>query len=134
MSVSSIVMQADGKIVIGGAFASMNGIRRFGIARLNSDGTLDTTFSSPLEHDIGLNTLALQKDGKVLFGGWYPGYPPLLRLDLLRLNANGSVDGSFNPILAGGYASVNSIVVQEDGKVIVGGYFGPANGISRNGI
>jgi len=130
--ISSIVMQTDGKILIGGALASVDGIRCPGIARVNSDGTVDTTFNSPLQlSGSEVTTLALQKDGKVLVGGYI--YLNEYRV-LLRLTANGSLDRSFNPIFAGDAVGVNSIVAQEDGKVIVGGYFGSVNGISRSGI
>src|SRR5262245_8067750 len=63
----AIVLQLDGKIVIGGEFTSVGGIPRAHLARLNRDGTLDLTFSA--QTDSSVYALAVQSDGKILAGG-----------------------------------------------------------------
>src|SRR6187399_1258435 len=67
-----VVVQPDGKILIGGAFTSLapNGgptVTRNFIARLNTDGTLDSAFNP--NADNWVYTIAVQADGKILAGG-----------------------------------------------------------------
>src|SRR5205814_7113184 len=71
-----IVVQPDGKILIGGDFATLspNGgvpVTRNRIARLNPDGTLDTAFD--LNANNAIDAIALQADGKILVGGFFAG-------------------------------------------------------------
>jgi uncharacterized delta-60 repeat protein len=75
--------------------------------------------------------MALQSDGKVLISGSYSYSPPNNRV--ARLNADGSLDGSFNSG-TGANGVVASIVVQSDGKVLIGGNFTTVNGANRNRI
>lgn len=72
--VSAIALQGDGKIVIGGGFTSYNGVARSKIARLNADGSLDTTFN-PGGGAAGLvSAVELQPGGKILIGGSFQTY------------------------------------------------------------
>src|ERR1700730_588248 len=69
-----VVVQPDGKILIGGDFTMLppNGgaaVRRNRIARLNPDGTLDTAFN-PNANNYRVNAIAVQADGKILAGGF----------------------------------------------------------------
>ncbi len=65
-TINTIITQSDGKILIGGGFTTVNGttseFRR--IARLNSDFTLDTSFT--ITPNLGLFAMALQSDGRIL--------------------------------------------------------------------
>src|SRR5438477_3362521 len=75
-TVNVVVVQPDGKILIGGDFTALapNGgatVTRNHIARLNSDGTLDTAFDPNANGDV--YAIALQKDGKILVGGYFNG-------------------------------------------------------------
>lgn len=116
------IEQPDGKIIIGGKFIYLfNGVPQFGIARLNSDGSLDPTFktgSGVGGTDAGVGTLAIQTDGKVLIGGVFTSVAGVPRVNLARLSPTGEVDTTFVPPtnLTG---SVSQIVVQSDGKVLV---------------
>lgn len=71
--VEAITPQSNGKILIGGIFGSVNGTARTNIARLNADGSLDTTFVSPKEFQSGTDLqvidLQLQADGNLLVAG-----------------------------------------------------------------
>ncbi|NVO19529.1 MAG: choice-of-anchor D domain-containing protein [Bacteroidetes bacterium] len=113
-------IQPDGKIIIGGEFASYNGIIRKGIARVNPDGSLDESFNALLSVNDTVLALAMQADGKILvyhLGSW--------GVDFIRLNSDGSIDNSFNTsnsLTEPGYV-IKSIVVQNDGKIIIGGHF-----------
>jgi hypothetical protein len=65
--VVSVVLQADGKVLVGGSFTNMGGLTRNYIARLNVDGSVDTTFDPNANGSV--YSLAVQADGKVLVGG-----------------------------------------------------------------
>jgi hypothetical protein len=71
-SIYANVLQPDGKIVVGGAFTSVNGINQISLARLNADGSRDATFISPFvtgSTQTTIYALTLQADGKILIGG-----------------------------------------------------------------
>jgi uncharacterized delta-60 repeat protein len=91
------VVQPDGKLVIIGQFGSVNGVGRGSIARLNSDGSLDTTFQDAGVNWLygSINAVALQSDGKVVIGGGFYSLSGGFRNGIARLNANGTLDTSF---------------------------------------
>jgi len=90
--VNSIVLQADGKIIIGGLFLTVGGGGNGRIARLNADGTVDPTFST-LPPNGGVETASLQANGKVLAGGSFTGFGPATRNRIARLD-NGAATES----------------------------------------
>ncbi len=134
-TVISLAVQTDGKILVGGSFTSYNGTTRNYIARLNADGTLDATFA-PTGTGLngGVTTLILQADGKVLVGGGFTDYNGTTRNRIARLNADGTLDATFVPTGTGLSGQVQKIVLQADGKVLVGGGFTDYNGTTRNRI
>ena len=125
--VTAMAIQPDGKILIGGQFTTYNGIARNGFARVNSDGALDNSFS-PLANG-GVGAIALQNDGRIVIGGNFTAYQGVSRKGIARINADGTLDSSFNP--GSGLSSninsvpgiINSIALQPDGKILVGGDF-----------
>jgi len=133
--VNAIVVQPDGKILIGGNFTTVLGVTRNRIARLNTDGTLDTTFNPNASLDV--YSIALQSDGKILVGGVFNGANSIggqTRNRIARLDPITGLADSWNP---NAQSFVNSIVVQADGKILVGGAFFGANSIggqTRNRI
>ena len=119
-TLSSIYLQSDGKILIGGNFTSYNGVVRDNVARLNSDGTLDTTFDSGLMDapDV-VDDIAQTFNGKIVIGGLFGSVNGTTRVFLAQLNQDGSVDTGFNhPILDG---RVRTLLPQPDGKLFIGG-------------
>lgn len=76
-TVYTSVLQADGKILIGGNFTKVNGVSRNRVARLNVDGSLDTSFNAgSFDTGFGSNavyTMALQTDDKIVIGGSFSG-------------------------------------------------------------
>lgn len=128
--VSSIAIQNDGKIIIGGGFTSFSGMVRNGIARLNADGTLDSSFDPGTGFNNPVSTIAIQNDDKILIGGGFFGSGIN---GIARLNTDGSLDSSFN-IGTGFSGYVNSIALQNDGKMIVGGSISSFNGTSIGNI
>ena len=129
-----VALQTDGKILIVGNFTSFNGITRNHIARLNTDGTLDNSFNVGTGSNRLIQDVAIQSDGKIIIGGEFTSYNGVSRNFVARLNADGSLDNSFN---AGTdfFPFLYSIYIQPDGKVIIGGYVSstltPFNGLGR---
>lgn len=118
--VDESTIQSDGKIIIGGAFTSYGTTWINKIARLHTDGSIDTSFNSYLPAEVkAISALFIQPDGKILIGG-SQGFNDFY---LARLNADGSFDTSFNHTIID-YGSVEVIAMQQDGKILVGGYFG----------
>ena len=134
-SVYTTSIQSDGKIIIGGWLTTYNGIARNYIARLNTDGTLDTSFNSGTGASGAVYTTSIQSDGKIIIGGAFTSYNGIARSNIARLNADGTLDTSFNPGM--GYNSsdvVRTTSIQSDGKIIIGGQFTTINGNARKNI
>jgi uncharacterized delta-60 repeat protein len=129
-----IGLRPDGKIIIGGKFTTVNGVGRNRIARLNSDGSLDESFSPGSGTGGGdipyVNTIALQEDGAVLIGGYFLSVNGAPRNRIARLRANGPLDGSFDPG-SGADSFVYTICLQPDGKIVIGGEFTHFRGADR---
>lgn len=118
-AVYATAVQRDGKIIIGGRFTSVLGVPRNQVARLNADGTLDSSFNLNLSAFATVYAIALQPDGKILLGGVNVAS---IRgtTHIARYNVDGALDQWFDPKPDG---SVQTIVVQADGKVVFGGFF-----------
>jgi len=130
----SLVLRPDGNILIGGDFSKVNGISRNGIARLNSDGSLDMSFNPGTGASSDVGSVALQPDGKVLIGGNFYSVNGTSRYGIARLNSDGSLDENFNPGKGVYSLSVNAVALQSDGKILIGGDFTSVNDVSRNRI
>jgi uncharacterized delta-60 repeat protein len=134
-AVNSIALQADGKIVIGGAFGYVNGVARSGIARLNPDGSLDTGFQNGMSGvDFAINAVATQTNGQIVIAGGFTMVNGTNRNGIAQLNVDGSLDTGFLNGLTGVDAPIAAIAVQPDGGIVLGGDFTMVNGTSRNGI
>jgi uncharacterized delta-60 repeat protein len=129
--VRSLAVQADGKSLVGGDFTALGGQRRIGIGRLNAEGTLDASFNPASDPDSIVFSLAVQADGKILVGGIFSTLGGQSRANIGLLNADGTLDPSFN---LGADYQVSSLAVQADGKILVGGIFITLGGQSRNNI
>ena len=128
------VQSTDGKAVIGGDFTQINGQTANHIARLNVDGSLDLTFTNASASD-SVRALAIQVDGQILAGGLFTSFNNSTNFTrIARLNSfDGTIDSSFNPGL-GANGVVLSIALQTDNRIILGGSFTAASGVTRNGI
>ena len=124
-AVRAVALQPDGKILIGGDFAFIGAMEFPGVARLNDDGSVDTTFQpagfTPSHSPI--RALAVQNDGKILIGGRLDldqGGALIVHVPLFRMNADGTADAGFTPVSTiPGAPNGRDIVVQADGKIVV---------------
>jgi uncharacterized delta-60 repeat protein len=124
--VRSLALQSDGKILVGGSFWEVNGLRRTQIARLNTDGSLDTRFDAGAVEGaewFGVTAVALEPDGQILIAGEVDSVAGQPRRDLARLNPDGSLDARFDPDWRVPYFGVRTVRLQPDGKIVAAGYF-----------
>ncbi len=148
-TVSAVLVQPDGKILVGGAFAKINGTPRRLLARLNPDGSVDATFTPPgFFNSLGgdsVTSLALQPDGLLVVGGYFALLGGgLWRSGLCRVTPSGALDTAFDGVGNGAYSgasvslssvrSVNKVVVLDSGSILVGGNFSVWNGTARGGL
>ncbi|MCS7035453.1 MAG: hypothetical protein RMJ33_13185 [Saprospiraceae bacterium] len=128
-----LFLQPDGKILISGIFKNYNGVARQGIARLNADGSLDLSFDLGISLSGWLRVFALQPDGKILAVETFITPGNALRARVIRLNADGSQDPSFDP-RDGANSWIHTLVLQPDGKILIGGSFTQYDGVARRRI
>ena len=129
--IRKIIIQADGKIIIGGLFQTVRGVARNGLARLNADGSLDNSYLPAAVYGNFSDTsdILLQSDGKILVigNGFSPG--------IVRLNTDGSRDSSFSvglgPRIQTAAGTIEAANLQPDGKILVTGTFDTFNITSR---
>src|SRR6185369_3428667 len=117
-TVRGLAVQPDGKVFIGGNFSSVNGANRNGIARLNANGSLDSSFN-PSTSGGSVSSVDVQSDGRLLIGGSFTNVNGTNRNRIARLNANGNLDSSFNPGTGVFGGAVSSVALQSDGKVLI---------------
>jgi uncharacterized delta-60 repeat protein len=134
VAVRKIVVQPDGKVLVGGLFNSVapNGgpsVARSNIARFHSDGSLDPDFNPGANSDIF--AIAIQPDGKILVGGYFTIIGGQFRNRIARLDPTTGLPDSFNP---GANDLVRTIVPQPNGMILVGGDFSGIGGAIRSRI
>lgn len=125
MKVTSIAQQDDGKLLVGGSF-QIDGRPETNFVRLNSDGSYDSSFSSP-SPGSSVEAICLQPDNKILIGGSFAFVAGTNNYrGIARLNQNGSLDTSFVTNIGGqiGFnGPVNSIAIDNSGFIYAGGSF-----------
>lgn len=128
-----MALQSDGKIIIGGLFANVDGTPRNNIARLNADGSHDTSFNPGTGTNDEVITISVQSTGKIIVGGLFTTYNSVIKNRIVRLNSDGSIDNTF---LSG--TGTNSYVwttsVLPDDRIYIGGGFSAYNNIDANHI
>jgi uncharacterized delta-60 repeat protein len=141
--VEQVLEAPDGKILICGLFTKYNGQNRPWIARLNADGSLDTSFNpSP---NTWVRHMVVQPDGKIVIAGEFTFVENVSRNLIARLNPDGSLDRTFNPgrgleesIAPDIYNNNATFVIwselQPDGKILVAGNFKKYDGFPSMGL
>ncbi|HEY5909462.1 MAG TPA: hypothetical protein VJA21_02535 [Verrucomicrobiae bacterium] len=123
-SVIVLAAQPDGKIVIGGFFERVNDVECTPLARLNTDGSLDTSFpEGPPGPNFNLTGLVVQPDGKVVIAGSFYSINGVACSSVARLNPDATVDQSFSPPPV---STLNEtrLTLQPDGKILVYSWYG----------
>lgn len=126
---------SNGKVLVGGEYTTYNGLTQNRLIRLNSDGTKDTSFDVGTGFDSGIWALAVDSNGKVLVGGNFTSYNGSAQNYLIRLNSDGTKDTSFDigsgfvGFTGAGIGLVNDIVIDSNGKILIGGNFSSYRGV-----
>ncbi len=134
--INRVIALPNGSVLIGGGFTSIaNGTAiptlLGGIARLTPSGAYDRSFDPGLGVDGIINTMEVQPDGKILIGGVFSTFNGTARSGIARLNADGSLDASFDPG-AGFDDAVRKIVVLPNGNILVAGVFKNYNAVASS--
>jgi uncharacterized delta-60 repeat protein len=125
-AIFDVAIQSDGKIVIVGAFTQFNGVARNRVARLNADGTLDTTYNVGTGPNATVECVALQTVGaevRVVIGGQFGAVSGSTRSGVARLLTTGAVDTTFNNGGTGTNGIVRCVAVDSLDRVLIGGDF-----------
>ena len=111
----------DGKVLVAGRFESIDGHTTNDIARLNSNGSIDTSFTSPTFEGTfivpQIYAFVTQSDDKIIVGGNFSDVNGVERLGIARLNTNGALDTSFTSQSFASFGEVRDITIQSDNKM-----------------
>ncbi|PWB20056.1 calcium-binding protein [Flavobacterium sp. HTF] len=118
-----ILIQPDGKILVGGRFSAFDNNLFSGLVRLNTNGSIDSGFTIGTGFDKNVYAIALQSDQKIIIGGSFLNYNGISQKRILRLNTNGSLDTTFESDTGFSKGDVLSLLVQPDDKILAGGTF-----------
>lgn len=133
-AVWTVVEQPDGRLLVGGTFEHVGDRAVQGLARLNADGSFDSTFR--LEPGVqgtavAIASIGLMADGQLLLGGGnITNYNRSAAKNLFRLNADGSLDTTFPLLKTGAKTIVLAATVLPDGRSYVGGFFESVGGLA----
>jgi uncharacterized delta-60 repeat protein len=130
-TVHALARQADGKILVGGAFNAINGVSRRAIARLNADLSLDTGFNLLMDANAVVRSIAVAPDGGIVLGGSFSALGIESRQNLAKVRADGSIQALFTPNPNG---RVDSLLIAPNGEIYVGGAFTSIGGQARSRV
>jgi uncharacterized repeat protein (TIGR01451 family)/uncharacterized delta-60 repeat protein len=134
-SVRALAVQADGKVIVGGDFTSFNNYYYHHLVRLNLNGSVDSTFNADTGADASgaVDAIVIQPNGQIIIGGVFTNVNGVSLNHIARLNTDGSVDASFNMGL-GCNDTVEALALDSQQRILAGGQFTRASGVTRNGI
>ena len=142
-TVLTIEIQNDSRILVGGIFTSVASFNVPFLCRLNVnlvEDLIDTGFNTNLGNGPNnqVTKIKLQPDGKILVVGRFTQFNGTSQNGIVRLNANGTVDTTFNIgtgfTNSGGNLFVNEVEILDNGKIIVGGTFTSYNGTTVSNL
>ena len=131
--ISQVILQPDGKIVVGAYLLYLNVASSNRVLRLHSEGSSDTTFALGKGANDRIMALLQQPDGRIVIGGRFTRVDELNRNRIARLSADGVAEAAFDSG-EGFNLPVKSLAQQPDGKIFVGGEFTLCNRTSRNRV
>jgi uncharacterized delta-60 repeat protein/M6 family metalloprotease-like protein len=139
-TVSGLGLLTTGKLVVSGAFSQHTSStavvsNRTRFARLNADGSLDSAVNFTVRCPASINAIVPLAGGKTFVSGFFTHLRgAAVPVAAARLNADGTVDSTFNPGGSGANSNVYAAVAQPDGKVVITGFFTNYNGTTANRI
>ena len=134
----ALIEYPGNKFLVGGDFNRWDGDPQYSmLVMLNADGTIDASFNP--EFITGtfdrVSAIAVQADGKIIVSGTFNIYGDIFPGHILRINADGSADPSFNAEIGELSSDIAlDIVPLDDGDILIGGSFDEVNGVEMNGI
>ena len=132
-TIESVVLQSDGKILVGGHFKTFNGFPSAGLVRLNPDGSIDANFNIGNGFDKYVYAIAIQSDNKIIVGGSFLTFNGISQKRIIRLNSDGTLDRTFGSGAGFSKGDVRTILIQPDERILVGGTFsGTYNSLSSS--
>ncbi len=132
--VKALVIDSSGKVIVAGTFVNYNGTPEHSVARLNTDGSLDVTFNPGAALNSWVNAVAIDSSGKIIVGGDFTDYNVTSEIYIARLNTDGSLDATFNPVGGGLANDVYALTIDSSGKIVVVGDFISYNGTPEPGV
>ncbi|HET6226109.1 MAG TPA: T9SS type A sorting domain-containing protein [Bacteroidia bacterium] len=130
---STAALQSNGKIIIAGHFYEVNGFVANNIARLNTNGTFDDTFNSHNGCNGTVLATAVQSNQRIIMAGIFSRYNSESVNSIVRLRRTGQLDPSFDAG-SGANGKINTVAIQSDGKILIGGKFTSFDGNACNNI
>ncbi len=118
--VSTVALQADGRILISGDFSAVNGQPVPKLARLNANGSFDLSFNPGTGPDGRVTAMREQSDGKIILAGSFSNYAGVRRYGVARILSNGTLDTSFDPTGSGlSTHGITRVEVDSQGRILV---------------
>jgi uncharacterized delta-60 repeat protein len=133
VTISRIAPLPNSRLLIGGSFASYRGVSTPNFARLNPDGTVDTTFFHGFGASAEVIDFAVQSDNRIVLVGAFDAYHEIFLPRIARITADGLPDPSFRPG-NGADNNVHSVAIQNNGSLFIGGNFTSYDATNRPGI
>ncbi len=131
-TVYAVALQSDGAVVIAGNFTTFNGTGRTRVARLTSNGALDSGFNPGTGPNATVRDLTIAADGSVYVGGSFSLVADTARARFARLTPTGALDPAYPDAQLDN--NVFSLNLQPDGHVLVGGQFTTVGGAPAAGL
>lgn len=133
VDITRIHLLSSSRAYVAGSFATYRGVSSPNFARINANATLDTNFFIGLGAADRVNDFAIQTDGKLVLVGAFDAYNEISLPGVARINSDGGPDNTFLPG-AGANGTVNAVVIQPGGGIVIGGAFSSFDTTNRSGI
>ena len=124
---NSITQQPDGKLIVTGNFTQYSGVSLNRIVRLNTDGSIDNTFSVGTGFSNISSGSAVDSTGKIVIVGSFGSYSGSSSPRIVKLDSNGTIDNTFN-VGAGFNNAAIDVLINPDDSMYITGYFNSYNG------
>ena len=134
-SVRSLFVQPDGKILIGGNLRAVDSVSRNRVARLNSDGTLDSSFDPGTGADGSVYAVTEDSVGSIYIGGAFYYFNDVYGRSMAKLSPTGALDTTFQNGTGTTNGNVYALAPPDGaGRIVIGGSFGSYNGFPARRI